>query len=414
MPAATDPASDPPDSQQVADTIVVGGEDYSDDDESNDGVDEESLDAYGEEEGGEKQQEIQHDQAEAAQPTSQPPDMDVDNAGPRDGDAGGEVAADDTAAEADAAHDQPGAPDKAVVSETSSSINTPSSSEPDVMMTSESPTVHPSTSAPSTHPVSASTTAPEPATEQKPNPNQPEEKEVTTTTPPASVASHSIPTGPVTAADAVSEVSASPVVEMQASQPNGHGAIDIQKLVDSITARAAESSGATIADSDSTTNVPASHNPSLPTQGTAPASSSLPLAPSSSLPAKPVVARQAGPRPEDFHPFHARGHNNSQVIASQGQAITAGHGSTPNGTSYMGGVPAASSLPPHPHFSAFSGSQGPQTSAQPLPGSDGLHGAALQQAWEQFQADEKRYMTEAKWERFPDNSRIFIGKSYYS
>jgi hypothetical protein len=33
-----------------------------------------------------------------------------------------------------------------------------------------------------------------------------------------------------------------------------------------------------------------------------------------------------------------------------------------------------------------------------------------QQTWESFQADEKRYMTEAKWERFPDGSRIFIGE----
>lgn len=414
MPAATDPASDPTESQEVADTIVVGGEDYSDDDESNEGVDEESLDAYGEEGDGEKPQEKQQGAAEAAQPTPQLLDMDVDSAGLGDGDTDGEAVAVDTEVKANAAPDQPDAPDKAVVSETSSTINTPSSSEPDVMMTSESATANPSTSAPSPYPVSANTTASEPATEEMPDPKQPEEHEATRNTPPASAPSHSSPTRPVTAADAVLNASASPNVMEQSSPNDGTGGIDIQKLVDSITARAAESSLATIVNPQSGTEFPASHNSSLPTQGTTPAPSSLPLAPSSSLPAKPVVARQPGPRPEDFHPFHSRGHNNSQGVVSQsGQAIAAGHGA-PNAASYGGGTPAASSLPPHPHFSAFNGSQGPQTGAQPLLGPDGLHGAALQQAWEQFQADEKRYMTEAKWERFPENSRIFIGKSYCS
>lgn len=187
---------------------------------------------------------------------------------------------------------------------------------------------------------------------------------------------------------------------------DGSGAIDIQKLVDSITARAAETSATSV---ENPPSLPAPHDPSLPTQGPAPLSSSLPLAPSSSLPAKPIVARQTGPRPEDFHPFPSRGHNNSQSIASQpGQVISAGNG-IPRAAAYVGGAPAASSLPPHPHYPAFNTSQGSPAVAQFPPGPDGLHGAALQQAWEQFQADEKRYMTEAKWERFPENSRIFIG-----
>jgi broad specificity phosphatase PhoE len=38
-------------------------------------------------------------------------------------------------------------------------------------------------------------------------------------------------------------------------------------------------------------------------------------------------------------------------------------------------------------------------------------GSSIKQLWEQFQADEKRYTSEAKWERFPEGSRIFIGES---
>lgn len=29
--------------------------------------------------------------------------------------------------------------------------------------------------------------------------------------------------------------------------------------------------------------------------------------------------------------------------------------------------------------------------------------------WDQFMADERQYMSEAKWDRFPEGSRIFIG-----
>jgi hypothetical protein len=33
-----------------------------------------------------------------------------------------------------------------------------------------------------------------------------------------------------------------------------------------------------------------------------------------------------------------------------------------------------------------------------------------QRKWDQFIADERQYMSEAKWDRFPEGSRIFIGK----
>ena len=40
--------------------------------------------------------------------------------------------------------------------------------------------------------------------------------------------------------------------------------------------------------------------------------------------------------------------------------------------------------------------------------------SSLKQLWDQFQADEKRYTSEAKWERFPEGSRIFIGEFFVS
>jgi hypothetical protein len=43
--------------------------------------------------------------------------------------------------------------------------------------------------------------------------------------------------------------------------------------------------------------------------------------------------------------------------------------------------------------------------------SEHYHGSSIKQLWDQFQADEKRYTSEAKWERFPEGSRIFIGES---
>ncbi|KAJ4292989.1 nuclear polyadenylated RNA-binding protein 3 [Collariella sp. IMI 366227] len=41
--------------------------------------------------------------------------------------------------------------------------------------------------------------------------------------------------------------------------------------------------------------------------------------------------------------------------------------------------------------------------------SGNYHAMSIKQRWEQFQIDEKRYTSEARWERFPEGSRIFIG-----
>jgi hypothetical protein len=40
---------------------------------------------------------------------------------------------------------------------------------------------------------------------------------------------------------------------------------------------------------------------------------------------------------------------------------------------------------------------------------DRAQDAEYQRQWDQFMADERQYMSEAKWDRFPEGSRIFIG-----
>ncbi len=36
-----------------------------------------------------------------------------------------------------------------------------------------------------------------------------------------------------------------------------------------------------------------------------------------------------------------------------------------------------------------------------------------QQTWEEYEADEKRYMADGRWDKFPDGSRIFVGTSFF-
>lgn len=58
--------------------------------------------------------------------------------------------------------------------------------------------------------------------------------------------------------------------------------------------------------------------------------------------------------------------------------------------------------PPYPDPSGFAVRQ---------PANDAANRETL---WERFNADERRYMSEAKWDRFPEGSRIFIGKHVHS
>ncbi|KAK3319900.1 hypothetical protein B0T19DRAFT_478933 [Cercophora scortea] len=139
-----------------------------------------------------------------------------------------------------------------------------------------------------------------------------------------------------------------------ASATEDDAAVDIQKLVDDITARAS---------------------------ATAPSSSSLPT--------PPVQAATAA----------------SQVSSTA--SMPNANPATPHGTYLSMGAPgtiseAVPSLPPPPVTAAHMSI--PADASVP-----GRYPPSSQQAWELFQSDEKRYTSEARWERFPNNSRIFIG-----
>lgn len=185
-------------------------------------------------------------------------------------------------------------------------------------------------------------------------------------------------------------------VDMNTGDDSDATAIDIQKLVDEITAKAeAEAS------SEQPPAKP-SASASLPPQSPPSMDVDQP-----SLPPKPALTQEQ-----------------SQQTYSQ---TTYHHGSLPNATPYSS-APAAS--PSQPSFGATNGAPGAHMSQPPTynptppfasypnaypPGTapsqaPANNGAGLQQTYDEFLADERKHMSEAKWERFPDGSRIFIGE----
>jgi hypothetical protein len=373
---ATDPSANAGGQQQsslVSDTIVVRGDGSSDGfQDENEDIDEESLDAYGEEDNDEQ------DDAEAADlPSGQVQ---------HEAESGNGLETETTAPQSG-------------VSEASSEsmINTPSNTSSPAtadLVKSESPAALASPPA-------------VPQTVAGPTESQP------TGSPNANEASNPEPQIKGEASDLSAAAAATPTSAVHSQ--DGSDKVDIQKLVDDITAKAIASSSA------------AATSQALPeatTSSTAPATSSMTLPQSSSLPPKPVIPQQAGQpgaRPEDFHPFQSRGPNSTHApppIPMQGVShskttylsATGAPGTTADGVS---------SLPPPPPPQTFSGATDgyaslPNVLSMPSSSNtqrEALLGAQLQQAWETFEADEKRYMTEAKWERFPDKSRIFIGES---
>jgi nuclear polyadenylated RNA-binding protein 3 len=169
-------------------------------------------------------------------------------------------------------------------------------------------------------------------------------------------------------------------------QENDAPAIDIQKLVDNLTAKAAASTAAP--------DPPAQPSPSTPQSTPAPTASSLSYPPS--LPPKPTLPNPppslpAIPPAPYSHSRHAPG------VPLASPRTPHGAYPAPDGMpSYP--APPPGTYPPH-HF--------PHNGDAP----GYYQGASIKQLWEQFQADEKRYTAEARWERFPEGSRIFIGKS---
>ncbi|KAL2260178.1 hypothetical protein VTK26DRAFT_5911 [Humicola hyalothermophila] len=372
-----EPNSEP---AEISDTIVVGGN-YSDEshDESDGSID------YGEGEEGQEQEKVE------------PAATNDDYARTFDSPAADED-------QSEAVEPQPD------VSKASESMNNSSAPEP---LTSQSPAAaapssdHPSPTPP---PGSAPTSGPAPAT------SEPSEQAGVSEKPPE----------PLSAAPNASPSSAAAPAEQPRASPAPAAAIpapastneddaaavaDIQKLVDDITAKAAATASPPIAAAQAppvttqaapATTLPVSHPPSLP--------------PKPSLPPPPANLPAI---PQSHHSFQSRGPNG--LAAQTVSMSTVGPGASHGAYTSPAGAPGPanegiSSLPPPPPaaFGAASHAHAHLPSAHHInigrdASAGNFHSSHIKQLWDQFQADEKRYTSEAKWERFPEGSRIFIG-----
>lgn len=178
-------------------------------------------------------------------------------------------------------------------------------------------------------------------------------------------------------------------VEMTTEGPSDATAIDIQKLVDQITAKAEATSDQPAA---ATTNPP-------PSAQNAPQAMDVDM---SSLPPKPALTQEQSKQtysPASYH--HASLPNAPSFPASAG---------VPSQLPYANSGAPGTSQPPNqsatPSFASYPNAFPPGTAPQQAPGQTEN---GLQQTYDEFLADERRHMAEAKWERFPEGSRIFIG-----
>ncbi|KAJ4388120.1 nuclear polyadenylated RNA-binding protein 3 [Gnomoniopsis smithogilvyi] len=186
-------------------------------------------------------------------------------------------------------------------------------------------------------------------------------------------------------------------VEMTTESAPDATPLDIQKLVDEITAKSEATEpdnkpAVAVQPSPSSTDVDMSSLPPKPAltheqskQTYTPTTyhhASLPSAPSfppgsASLPAQPLQSSQP-PQP---------------AYASNG----AGTPGIPQQPPYNA-APAA--------FASYPSAYPPANAPQQAPG---FSSNGIQQTYDEFLADERKAMAEAKWERFPEGSRIFIG-----
>ncbi|KAM7221880.1 hypothetical protein V8F06_002631 [Rhypophila decipiens] len=376
------------DAAEISDTIVVGG-DYSD--ESQEGSDD-SFDAYDEVDDGQEQKDEPGALADDYARTFDSPTKQEQQ----------------TAAAVQAQPDVPEA--------SSESMNSPST--PDPILKSESPAHRPATSAQSPCRDPTSTNG---MTQPSPSPiSQAESK-----TP----AGHpSVPNGSPSPASSLPRPPLDELKDNSAHAPSPSGSpvdatasitsaneddaatVDIRKLVEDIAARAA-----------TTPPPPASPKQATLASQAAPAGA-LNLSHHASLPPRPIVAQQPSHLPSNPqpHPFETGSHN---IIPPSATSMSIANQTAPRGVHTFAGAPgttseAVSSLPPIPPTTSSNASQRPvhplPANVHPIPGASDasvhqFHAASTQQEWEAFMADEKQYTSEAKWEKFPDGSRIFIG-----
>ncbi|CAF3555565.1 unnamed protein product [Fusarium graminearum] len=137
------------------------------------------------------------------------------------------------------------------------------------------------------------------------------------------------------------------------------------------------------------------------------------LPPSASLPPRPPLSQAA---PQTYASQHHPGGINSSIPSSLAAPPTPGQPSTYVAAGAPVAVPDALgeySVPLGSGFQApvaITSMNAPPYPPQPIPyNADQVQDAEYQRQWDQFLADERQYMSEAKWDRFPEGSRIFIG-----
>lgn len=181
-------------------------------------------------------------------------------------------------------------------------------------------------------------------------------------------------------------------VDMNTGGDSDATAIDIQKIVDEITAKAASEQS------------PAKPSTSLQTPSSSSMDVDLP-----SLPPKPALTQEQSQQTYSPATYHHASLPNAPPFSSAPTGLP----SQPAFSATNGAPGAHMSQPPTynatPSFASYPNAYPPGTAAPQAPANNGV---GLQQTYDEFLADERKHMSEAKWERFPDGSRIFIGELF--
>lgn len=222
------------------------------------------------------------------------------------------------------------------------------------------------------------------------------------------------------------------------SQPPVHsyegvtnGEIDIQQLLDNITANAELNASANVTPTTATVN-----SPKFP-----PAPSALPS--HSSLPPRPQVVQKPPMHPaytsqDDIRKYHAgpsfagppgtsfRAPSMPMSIVAAGapgtrtdprNVLPPPPSASFNAPPTLSAPPPSATLPPHPQHQRVTAQDRPQMSIETGDAEDDGEiqwGPDVQKLYDAFLADERMYVSEGLWDRFPAGSRLFIGKIYNS
>lgn len=196
------------------------------------------------------------------------------------------------------------------------------------------------------------------------------------------------------------------------------GEIDIQQLLDNITANAEKKESGSALDTPTSANPPSA---SIPKAG-----SSLP--PHASLPPRPQVPPSH--YNDDMTKYHAATTNfpqpqstykpgvNVPLVAAgaPGTYSDARNGLPPPPTASFRQPPTTTGSPispgVYPQMVRFGGPDRSSKSepSEDIGGSDIRWGPEIQKKFDQFLAEERVYVTDGQWDRFPVGSRLFIGK----